>query len=301
MTVRFNCPACNKALHAPDDKAGVEIACPGCKSPLRVPAAAESPQAAAAPSGPGGGTPEKATPAKTNGLAQKAKAKWRTASKPAEIAIAGSTFGGGCLVVVLFCCLPLGFTLRWAFGSSEPTNQQAKQAATVTGAEEDDEPKNNKGGDVGAAEQRPDDVAKKGASDAPDEVQELVKKFARLHGIKKLHKSKLRVTQAAMLLGRPASNSLKFDFILYENLCSSVQHRADAVFAKVGRPDRVLPARVEGADQEWVYYRGDVVIRCLVSNITYWQKKSRGRMKLEPGDTLVLGSPGLVVGGGRDF
>lgn len=37
MTIRFSCPTCNKTLAVADDKAGVKVACPGCKRPFRVP------------------------------------------------------------------------------------------------------------------------------------------------------------------------------------------------------------------------------------------------------------------------
>jgi hypothetical protein len=42
MAIRFSCPTCNKALAVPDDKAGVKVACPGCKQPFRVPASGQA-------------------------------------------------------------------------------------------------------------------------------------------------------------------------------------------------------------------------------------------------------------------
>jgi hypothetical protein len=38
VTIRFSCPKCSKSLTVTDDKAGVKAACPGCRSPFRVPA-----------------------------------------------------------------------------------------------------------------------------------------------------------------------------------------------------------------------------------------------------------------------
>ncbi|MBL8798302.1 MAG: trypsin-like peptidase domain-containing protein [Planctomycetia bacterium] len=37
--IRFNCAGCQKILNAPDEKAGMRFACPGCRTPVVVPAA----------------------------------------------------------------------------------------------------------------------------------------------------------------------------------------------------------------------------------------------------------------------
>jgi phage FluMu protein Com len=48
MTIRFSCPSCDKALAVADDKAGIKVACPSCKHPLRVPANGQTTHHAAA-------------------------------------------------------------------------------------------------------------------------------------------------------------------------------------------------------------------------------------------------------------
>jgi hypothetical protein len=41
--IRFACPRCNKILKAPDEKAGVKVACPGCRTPLLIPSVSPAP------------------------------------------------------------------------------------------------------------------------------------------------------------------------------------------------------------------------------------------------------------------
>lgn len=41
MTIRFNCPYCNKTLGVADDKAGMVAACPQCKMQVQAPEAHE--------------------------------------------------------------------------------------------------------------------------------------------------------------------------------------------------------------------------------------------------------------------
>ena len=39
MAIVFNCPQCGKSISSPDAGAGKRGKCPGCKSPIQVPAA----------------------------------------------------------------------------------------------------------------------------------------------------------------------------------------------------------------------------------------------------------------------
>jgi hypothetical protein len=142
-------------------------------------------------------------------------------------------------------------------------------------------------------------------------ADEFAERLRKLTGGRNFQPNSLDGNQAANLMERFQPNSPKWKkygtFKLYA-IGSNSRFRSGDAFQAVGKPDRVVKApwlstfqNPPGNEwQEWVWMRNGVTLRCWVTNFSALNE-GRGECEAKPGDDVVLGNPGLLVGGDLDF